>query len=688
MTSGSIFSGTLQTITNTKLNELSKQHSSFKKHHDNLLSTASVESDPLRRLNTVVDGTKLCLGVKTTVRKDEGARPGRVIIGGTQNEQLELDLVNVDRFLDQARFDPSVSSDVLRDWEEKFVRYVSIQASKYEYAELYGKLVTEWLSSEKTATAGSEADMGDSFEELPSAKKMEARKIWEKSAFDPASVNVPALNNYLQSLFGANKKNTGSALSRIRTQIENFEDSLTHSSQFDPNTLRWVIKSLRNSDLLSNEKREVLGDFLSNDVILSEIADVLNMRLEALDRWSWGDYVHLEQRRQINGQYQVHMQEDVLQGIFLHYIGVRWSVCFKAAFLALRNDSKTWKSNRADMPKADAMRRAFFLGDQSTQHGCLDDKRSDIQRDRYFTSQLLTREEQQIEHNDGEEEADYAEFVHERSSGNRATQDWTFPAAWNQQPQATGFSAAPAASHVPPQQGGLFGGGGVAKPAFSSQGSRVHTLIREMETELDGAIPNVTASKPSLFGAPPAQQNSGGGLFGNIGQKRGGPDDNDAGFSINPMEARQSLLHILASEVMLNTRFNGEIACFRTTFESWNPLLPHDTILTVLEFFGVSTKWRNFFKAFLEAPLKFADDHPSTEPRFRRRGTPGAHALSDVFGEMVLFCLDFSVNQNTNGALLHRLHDDLWFWNKDYEICAMSWASVQEFAQITGTQVC
>jgi hypothetical protein len=121
-------------------------------------------------------------------------------------------------------------------------------------------------------------------------------------------------------------------------------------------------------------------------------------------------------------------------------------------------------------------------------------------------------------------------------------------------------------------------------------------------------------------------------------------------------------------------------------FESWNPLLPHDTILTVLEFLGVSKKWRAFFKTFLQAPLKFTDDEGAA-PRLRRRGMPGSHALSDVFGECVFACLDYSVNQATAGGMLHRLYDDIWFWSKDYETCTQAWASVVQFTEVMGVQV-
>lgn len=659
MTSGSVFSGTLQTITSAKLEELSNHHSTFQKQHATLLSAAKEERDPLRRLIQVVNDTKLCLGVKTTSANANGSRPGRVITGGTRNSRLETDLMNVDRFLDQARFDPSVSPDVLKEWEEKLMRHVTIQATKFQYASLYGKLVTEWLSSEQTGVAVGDVGMSDSFEELPSVKKLEARREWEKSVFEPAPVNLAALKAYLEQLFDTDKKKAASALSDLRKKVRNFESSLTSSSQFYSHTLQWVIKSLQSSDLLSNEKREVLGDFLSNDIILAEIADVLNMRMEALDRWSWGRHVIVEQRRQINGQFQIHMHEDILQAIFLHYIGVRWSVFLKSAFLALRDSAEIWRTNFPDVSRSETLRREYFLGSQSQKTGgSLDHKRSKIHRKRYFTNQLLDHVEQQIQHNEGEEEADFADFVHE-------------------QPQQRGKKKATNAAY-PTQapSAGLFGGAGAARGAtgrpFGSaalmmKASRTDHFEEKEEEEDDGDMGFCLFDE----GYPEADHPQ---------------SDEDDEPTKNPMAAKQSLLHILAAEIILNTRLNGEMACFRTTFESWNSLLPHDTALTVLEFFGVSDRWQTFFKTYLEAPLKFTDDDDSTQPRTRCRGTPGLHALSDVFGEAVLFCLELSVNRDTNGALLHRLYDDVWFWSKDYETCATAWASVQKFATMTGTQ--
>ena len=62
----------------------------------------------------------------------------------------------------------------------------------------------------------------------------------------------------------------------------------------------------------------------SREVILNEICDILNIRLKALDRWTWVSYVMLEQRRKLNGDFTIHSDPDLLQAIFLHYVGVKW----------------------------------------------------------------------------------------------------------------------------------------------------------------------------------------------------------------------------------------------------------------------------------------------------------------------------------------------------------------------------
>lgn len=406
--SGSVFSKTLQDITTTKLEELAEQRHTFEEQYQQLLNATSKLPDPLERLVALVDGTKSCLGVVTTPSKD-GTR-GRVVVGSTSNRRLETDLKNIDRFLEQARYDPSVSLKVLENWEKLLLQYLSVQSAKYQYADLYGRLVTEWLSSEKSALSENDPKAGDSFEELPGAKKLEARSKWEEVVFEPANVDQKVLTDYLNDLFCSDKGDESKPFEDLRRKVIKFENSFTSAQQFNVPTLQWVVRSLEASDLLSNEKREVLKDFLGNNVILGEIADVLNMRMTTLNRWSWGEFVPLEERRNVNGGYSIQMHEDLLQAIFLHYIGVKWSVFFKNAFGEFRRGA--WTTNSPPVPQADRLRREFYLGSNSTDTDTtLQAQRRETHLGNYFSHQLLDFEQQIANAQEGEEEAEFAAYV-------------------------------------------------------------------------------------------------------------------------------------------------------------------------------------------------------------------------------------------------------------------------------------
>ena len=78
-------------------------------------------------------------------------------------------------------------------------------------------------------------------------------------------------------------------------------------------------------------------------------------------------------------------------------------------------------------------------------------------------------------------------------------------------------------------------------------------------------------------------------------------------------------------------------------FEWFGPSLPHASIVTILEFFGATTEWLDFFKKWLAAPLRFVDVDNHSEVRVRKRGTPFNYTLSTLCGEAVLFVMDFAV---------------------------------------------
>lgn len=233
---------------------------------------------------------KNCFNVDTTAN-DHSYQPNQ-----NQIQQLENDLRRLERFLEQARVDPSLSGGILTKWEETLNRHLDVQSQRYQYATLYGQLVTEWLSPDKkqAATASvpsTDVEMGDGFEELPGKKRLEAREQFENAVFTSANVDEDAIKRYLNDLFndeeGSEGRNTRKSVTALRKSTQHFEVQLAKPDQFNTVTVTRCIAGLLKGSLFVGEKRTVLKNFQNNEIILSEIADVLNMRMSALPTWSW-----------------------------------------------------------------------------------------------------------------------------------------------------------------------------------------------------------------------------------------------------------------------------------------------------------------------------------------------------------------------------------------------------------------
>ncbi|KAK8058505.1 hypothetical protein PG994_008953 [Apiospora phragmitis] len=558
-TSGSVFSGTLREITETKLQELSKRRAAFEEKKSTILSSLE-DHDKIKRLVTLSDGVKSCYAIKLD-------NLGHVADDVSKHNSLEVELKNLNSFIAQARYDPSISIKTLHKWESSLLGHLDTMPLKYACASLYAH------------RTGDDEEMTEPFETIESVKKLEAKQQWEEDVFVPAHVDKVALDRFLKELFidePTDSSKKAKARDKLADSIHDFEYKLAVPNQFNSYTLKWVIDGLLASEGLSNGKREALRDFAKNDIILGEIADVLNMRVSALDTWSWGDNVPLEQRRKISGVYNIHMDEELLQSIFLQYIGVKWSVFFKQAFKEFRRLGGPWSDVRQPIPELDKLRREYYLDDSVSawQNDSVQHVRRSMHRKDYFMARLLDKESQQVEFVDGQEEAEYS-----------------------------------------------------------------------------------------------------------VGQKE--PDYEKK----NPMQAKQRLLHILSAEATICSRIHNDFTALHSSFDRWDSLLPHTTIHTILSFFGVSDTWLKFFAKFLEVPLRFTDDPTNTAVRTRCRGTPTSHTLSDVFGEVVFFCLDFAMNQATGGGLLYRLYDDVWFWSASHDAAAKAWATTQKFAAVTDTQL-
>jgi len=344
-----------------------------------------------------------------------------------------------------------------------------------------------------------------------------------------------------------------------------------------------------------------------------EVADVLNMRIATFHTWSWETEVPIEQRRHVTGAFHMYIDEDLLQAIFLQFIGVKWSVFFRQAFMNFSNYDGAWTSLRQPISRLDKKRREYFLGPQAMKPS-IQSKRQGLYKSIFFMSQLPQSEYSTTQEVDGEEEV---VIRGPGGAGGRTKQTAR---------KSTGGKAPRKQMMAPMQVPGALRARKVAPSPLS--------INDEYDMELEDDIPQ------------------------------------------SSMATKQFLLHLVSTEILVNTRLYGDFTCARSEFDDWSPSLPHSTVRAVLSFYGLSKKWLGFFQTFMEAPLKFTEDGSSAETRVRKRGVPGAHALSAVCGEAVLFCLDYSVNQQTDGAQLYRMHDDFWVWSSSHKTVVKAWEAI------------
>lgn len=569
---------TLKSITATKINELGKQRTLFDKAKAEIRQNAESATDLHTRAQILLNGVSRLKGYpKNALDLDDMDLDVESSGDDSDNETPKLDMghlrqgdhSNIRRFLLQSRYDSSISEKTLYGWIghlENELRYLEL---KHDHASFYSKLVTEWLAQldAQNVSATNKDGQSDSvksesdFESVGRAEMHDQRAQWESLVFSTGNhVEAKDVRSYLDGLFRKNKL-TKQAFKELRESLQKFGNDLaTEGEWLDAEKLEWVSNALIKTDLLSTEKTAILKEFMRNKEVTQEVADVLNMRLSSLDSWSWSDDgIPVEMRRQLNGKYRVFMDEDLLDGLMLQYLGTKWAVKLREVFTAFLR-SRAWTSIQEKIPEEYTERRKYFYTKfASSQSKCINDLRKDTYQEEYFMSQL---------------------------------------------------------------------------PESIDEGARNYD------------------------------------------------DSSQVKSAIN---TKHSLLHRLITESLVQKRFRGEFTAIRSDYKWFGPSLPHTTIITVLEYFGIPQKWLNFFRVFLEAPLKFVQDGPAAQVQTRKRGVPMSHTLSDCFGESVLFCMDYAVNQGTNGNILYRLHDDFWFWGTGND-CEKAWDSMTKFANLMGLE--
>ncbi|GKZ33807.1 hypothetical protein AbraIFM66950_003889 [Aspergillus brasiliensis] len=367
----SALSQTLQSLTQSKIRELEKRRKRYEARKAAILKAANSTQDPRRRLKYLLNGAKELYPSAST----------------------DPTMTNIERWVHQSSYDSSIPLPMLHEFETQLLRKLNIQSRKLDLADVYSRLLTEWVDPPVAAQDESQMAVDDDYMVVDERQKQRLQQLcdqFDASVFEPLDTNELQIRAFLDDLFP--DEESMNALGNLRRKIRDDTTSFWKEKEpFTSQSVEYCVRGLLNEDLLSEEKRKIMESFLKTPVALTEIADVLNMRYSDLENWDWHageNGIPVVPRQQANGKYRIWMDEDLLQLIFLQYIGTRHcNTLRKLLSTFVQQDSVwNWKPER-QMTARDRLRRKYYLG-VDTIYSTAEDLRFTEYLETYFLSQL------------------------------------------------------------------------------------------------------------------------------------------------------------------------------------------------------------------------------------------------------------------------------------------------------------
>jgi hypothetical protein len=188
--------------------------------------------------------------------------------------------------------------------------------------------------------------------------------------FYPLETDGIRIHNYFERLFDSDDgvKDLAKLCNGVEDLVETDSRDFGGPKPFNNRVLTWRLKGLLANGFLSDEKNVTLQKMQKDELALTETCDFLNMKGADIKNWNWEaqeDGIAIEPRRQLNGKYRVMMDEDVLEAIFLHYIGIRCSVNVTGMLFNIVQSGRSWQWSMS-IPQDELGKRQFYLGESAS----------------------------------------------------------------------------------------------------------------------------------------------------------------------------------------------------------------------------------------------------------------------------------------------------------------------------------
>ncbi|KAK2744930.1 hypothetical protein FQN57_004059 [Myotisia sp. PD_48] len=387
---------TLLSITTTKASDLSKQYALFKSQKESINRNVASQRSPEGRVQALLEGVTRVKGfpedgIHLSNEEHEDEKPKRLRFFQKHRGWYR----NIRRLLLQRKYDAAITDEMLSQWEADLQRDLEIMTRQYEHAQFFYKLVDEWLENPNESLDIDTDENGElnpegSFQPVGREEMYEQRVKWEALVFEPRNTNGAAIESYLETLFNHSSL-SGEALDTLRKSIkETAATMLTSTVAFDAGDLPKLLNGLVRNGRLSPEKVAMINEIKESATLRLELQNILRGRLAQLSSWNWTDgVVPVDMQRQLNGKYRVYMDEDILDAILLHHVGLEWGETFKLAFQEMFRACAR-KSKHMAVPKHHQNRRHYYLGELTRGTSPIETKRREVFEEQYFMAHLPT----------------------------------------------------------------------------------------------------------------------------------------------------------------------------------------------------------------------------------------------------------------------------------------------------------
>jgi hypothetical protein len=287
-----------------------------------------------------------------------------------EDEDEQWTSETIKRVIEQAQGDKSISETRLLDLEKRLQSRLNKHLHRIEVSCLHAALMREAMdadvSIEEAATKLEASSMDGDFEMVEEQLEGQVEQF-KKDIIIPTNVDPEAIQAYLSSMFTGDEEDL--YLQDVRNKMQTYGKELANGNmEIGQVGLTWAITNLIENDSISPRAKETLRAYLQSPSAFQELAATLKMKtVRNFSHKNAETGLSITARRNAEGRYDVTVEEDIIDMLFLHCTAMGWASNLKECLKDSPYTTDIFVST--PLPQLELDKRSYFLGPWTSKDG-------------------------------------------------------------------------------------------------------------------------------------------------------------------------------------------------------------------------------------------------------------------------------------------------------------------------------